>query len=288
MVQNRVAPNMRQVWLSPQQESEDTLIKRSLEPQSDGNRLSNRSKQFCMFIAPARWYICATEDRGHELPIGGSPFRVIPSPFLKSADTSSDFDRIAPFSQDMAGELSTDTVPLRRHSLMKGSSVGKYVAGAYIYHRQDQERQQRLAASPWNLEVRKTFLLPDEISGVPYAKGLQEEAIAYRKPTHPEVLKFADGIQGKAPSKSTVNDAQSIVEAVLAKNLKKDFEYDETDGTFTFEFRMLNEHLVTGELSAEGELDVDLYDDLNASPSGRLRDLWVGSLTNVEELLSQI
>lgn len=174
---------------------------------------------------------------------------------LKFADSTWKFGKITHSSQDIAEELSNTTDPLRCRYLANRQGVGKYVAHTYTLPRQDQERQQ-------------------------YKEGPASP--------HPALQSFSRGFEGVYPSSDTINAARIIVEAAEEKTLQREIEFDDSDGALAFELRLTNGYLVIGELSIEGELHVDVFDDEHPDTNASIKDIWVENLprTTASELVS--
>lgn len=171
------------------------------------------------------------------------------------ADSPWKFGKITHSSQDVAEELSNATDSLRCRYLANRQGVGKYVAHTYTLPPQDQERQQ-------------------------YKEGPSS--------THPALQSFSRGFEGVYPSSDTVNAARIIVEAAEEKTLQREIEFDDSDGALAFELRLTNGYLVIGELSIEGELHVDVFDDEHPDTNASIKDIWVKNLpqTTALELVS--
>ena len=102
-----------------------------------------------------------------------------------------------------------------------------------------------------------------------------------RSPTlvaHPIVQSFASGFEGVRPSDSTVESAKTIVEAAMEKAAQKEIEVDDTDGSLTFELRLANELLVIGELSLDGHLQANVYNDRHPNADAGIEEIWVEHL----------
>ena len=68
----------------------------------------------------------------------------------------------------------------------------------------------------------------------------------------------------------------------------KEIEVDDTDGAMSFELRLNNGYLVIGELSPEGNLHANIYNDQHPNPNADTADIWVKHLPQVsaEDLIT--
>ena len=105
----------------------------------------------------------------------------------------------------------------------------------------------------------------------------------------PAVIRsFALGFEGDKPSGATLEAAQRIVEAAMEKTVQREIEVDDTDGALTFELRLASKLLVIGELSLDGDLHVDVYNDQHPDAGAGLKEIWVDHLpqTTVKDLVA--
>lgn len=97
----------------------------------------------------------------------------------------------------------------------------------------------------------------------------------------PVVESFAKGFEGVRPSDSTVETAGMIVQAALEKTAQKEIEVDDTDGSLTFELRLTSGLLVIGELSLDGHLSANVYNDRHPDACADIEEIWVEHLPQI-------
>ena len=102
------------------------------------------------------------------------------------------------------------------------------------------------------------------------------------------VQTFAQGVRGKHPAPETVETARLIVEAASHRASAKEIEIDEDDGLLSFELRLESGLLVVGELTPDGNLEADVFDDQNPMDEASVKEIWLKHLpnTSVEDLVS--
>ena len=97
----------------------------------------------------------------------------------------------------------------------------------------------------------------------------------------PIVQSFSKGLAGVRPSASTLEAANRIVEAAIAKAVEREIEVDDTDGALSFELRLANGFLVIGELSLGGNLHANVYNDRHPNTSASIEEIWVDHLPRI-------
>ena len=105
-------------------------------------------------------------------------------------------------------------------------------------------------------------------------------------PLHPIIQAFAEGIAEMRPAESTRETAALIVEAATEKAVAKEIEVDD-DGALSFELRLNRELLVVGELSIEGNLHINVYNDRHPNPDATIDEIWIKHLpqASVDDLM---
>jgi hypothetical protein len=107
-------------------------------------------------------------------------------------------------------------------------------------------------------------------------------------PLHPEVEAFTKGFEGVIPDSNTLEIASFIVNSALRSSKDVDLEFDDTDGSLSFQLRSQTGFLVVAELSLEGELHANIYNDENPDPNAGIEDIWIKHLpqTSPAELVA--
>ena len=103
------------------------------------------------------------------------------------------------------------------------------------------------------------------------------------------IRSFAEGIAGVRPSSEVVATAVQILEAGTKNSIETEIEVDESDGVLTFEFRLKRRSLlVVGELSLDGDLRANIYNDRHPDVDAGIEEIWVEHLpqTSAEELIT--
>ena len=100
-------------------------------------------------------------------------------------------------------------------------------------------------------------------------------------PNYPIVESFSKGFGGISPSDDTIETASMIVDEATRMVSEREIEVDETDGALSFELRLKNRYLVIGELSVEGDLHANVYNDEDPNPNAGIEDIWVRHLPKV-------
>ena len=96
-----------------------------------------------------------------------------------------------------------------------------------------------------------------------------------------EIVKlFAQGLLGKTPTPDAVETARAIVQMASQKAVAKEVEFDEDDGFLSFELRLESGLLVVGELTLEGNLEANVYNDQNPDAEASIMDIWLQHLPN--------
>ena len=105
-------------------------------------------------------------------------------------------------------------------------------------------------------------------------------------PLHPIIQAFAEGIADMRPAESTRETAALIVEAATEKAVAKEIEVDD-DGALSFELRLNRELLVIGELSIEGNLHINVYNDRHPNPDATIDEIWIKHMpqASVDDLM---
>ena len=106
---------------------------------------------------------------------------------------------------------------------------------------------------------------------------------------HPVVEAFTKGHAGIRPKGSTLEAAIKIVEAANEKVSAKEIEVDNRDGSLSFELRLTSGLLVIGELSLDGIIRANIYNDQHPNISAGLEEIWVKHLPRVSaaDLIAQ-
>ena len=103
-----------------------------------------------------------------------------------------------------------------------------------------------------------------------------EESETQVKPTiHPILGVFAESLKGVLHSDNTLEKASRIIHAAVEKATAKEIGVDATDGALSFELRTSKGYLVSGELSIDGELQVNVYNDRHTSATAPIEDIWI-------------
>jgi hypothetical protein len=107
-------------------------------------------------------------------------------------------------------------------------------------------------------------------------------------PLHSEVEAFSKGFEGVIPDSNTLEIASFIVNSALRSSKDVDLEFDDTDGSLSFQLRSQTGFLVVAELSLEGELHANIYNDENPDPNAGIEDIWIKHLpqTSPAELVA--
>ncbi len=115
-----------------------------------------------------------------------------------------------------------------------------------------------------------------------------EPEVHIEAPLHPIVQSFAKGFAGVRPSVSTLEIASRIVEAAIEKTVEREIEVDNTDGVLSFELRLTNGLLVIGELSLDGHLHANVYNDRHPNVCAGVEEIWVEHLpqTSATDLIA--
>ena len=116
------------------------------------------------------------------------------------------------------------------------------------------------------------------IANVSPAHLSNEPAERVEDPLHPIVQSFATGFEGVRPSDSTLESAKMIVESAMERAVKKEIEVDDTDGSLTFELRLTSGLLTIGELSLDGHLQANVYNDRHPNACADIEEIWVEHL----------
>lgn len=116
--------------------------------------------------------------------------------------------------------------------------------------------------------------------------SIPEEQSGY--PLHPTVQAFGEGIADIRPEEHTRETAALIVEAATMKAVAKEIEVDDEDGALSFELRLDRGLLVVGELSIEGNLHINVYNDRHPDPDATIDDIWIKHLpqASVDDLMN--
>ena len=94
------------------------------------------------------------------------------------------------------------------------------------------------------------------------------------------VQAFARGIEGQTPDLEARKAARMIVNAAFLNARAKEFETDAEKGTLSFELRLESGLLVVGELTLDGRIEANVYDDQNTNAKVNLSEIWVKHLPN--------
>ena len=108
-------------------------------------------------------------------------------------------------------------------------------------------------------------------------------------PTDPPIIRdFAQGVAGMPPSPKALVAARMIVEEAARKAPAMEIEVDDADGSLSFQIRTESGLLVTGELSFDGNLQANVYDDENPDSEASVDEIWVRHLpqTSAEDLMA--
>ena len=106
-----------------------------------------------------------------------------------------------------------------------------------------------------------------------------------RKPLHPAVSEFAQGIDGVKPRDAVVAMATRIVQVAVEKTIEPEFSIDD-DGALSIDLRLSNGLRVLAELPIDGSLDVGIYDDRD--PNQRAREVEYLSDATGEDLIARL
>ena len=149
---------------------------------------------------------------------------------------------------------------------------------------------------PFDVEERSTVVRSPEHSLVEllHSRPIQvtagrANAVRVEPPLRGVIRSFAEGASGVRPSVETVATAARIVDIVIENSTVSEIEFDESDGTLEFEFRLeRNDHLVVGELSLNGDLRVNVYNDRHPDADAAIDEIWVEHLPNAsaEDLIA--
>ena len=119
-----------------------------------------------------------------------------------------------------------------------------------------------------------------------YPPNVPEEDL--QAPLHPIIRAFGEGIADIRPEEHTRETAALIVEAATMKAVAKEIEVDDEDGALSFELRLDRGLLVVGELSIEGNLHINVYNDRHPDPDATIDDIWIKHLpqASVDDLMN--
>ena len=101
----------------------------------------------------------------------------------------------------------------------------------------------------------------------PSADRVVDESASLRPPSRPgipsAVFEFATGVDGARPSIKTFLAAANIVMAVNRMVDSPDVDFDDSDGSLSFDFRLSSGYLALADLDPDGSLDASIYDSEN-------------------------
>ena len=126
-----------------------------------------------------------------------------------------------------------------------------------------------------------SVLLIRSTEDVAPTRPVGEPVTTDESPLHPAVESFSKGFAGVYPSDDTLETATMIVEAATRMVYKREIDVDETDGALSFQLRLETGYLVISELSVEGNLHANVYNDEDPNPNASIEDIWVKHLPQV-------
>lgn len=171
----------------------------------------------------------------------------------------------------------------------------------------DSLAESRLMSLPWSIEDRE--LPTTEVSNsAEFMKKLIGSALFVTRNTanvgfagwdsspsdellyNPIMRSFAEGFAGICPSIGTLEIASKIVQVAFGKTSAREIEVDDVDGALAFELRMSDGLLLVGELSIDGNLHANVYNDQHPSANAEINELWVKHLphASAEDLFDLI
>lgn len=91
---------------------------------------------------------------------------------------------------------------------------------------------------------------------------------------HDATLAFSEGFEGIRPSRNTLENAENLVRAAVAKCARADIDVDDNTGSLAFDLRLSDGTLLFAEIDIFGKLDADLFNDKGEEP------IWVKHFPN--------
>lgn len=82
-----------------------------------------------------------------------------------------------------------------------------------------------------------------------------------RVPLHDATLAFSEGFDGVRPSPNTLENAERLVRAAIAKCARADIDVDDNTGSLAFDLRLSDGALLFAEVEISGKLNADMFND---------------------------
>jgi len=174
----------------------------------------------------------------------------IKSQILESREFKSWFDRTRRTSPVLVKYRSHQASDLIVGGELEAREVGSPVASwTMLYH----------DASDQNLPSPHVNALPVD--------HVEDESASLRPPSTPSipsaVFAFGTGVDGARPSIETFLAAANIAMAVTRMVESPDVDFDDSDGSLSFDFRLPSGYLTLADFEVDGSLDASIYDDQN-------------------------
>ena len=199
--------------------------------------------------------------------------------------------------------------PINRSLLKAFTAIRPFTSTVYgiLSDLPDSPSESSLMSLPWSIEDRE--LPTTEVSNsAEFMKKLIGSALFVTRNTanvgfagwdsspseellyNPIMRSFAEGFAGICPSIGTLEIASKIVQVAFGKTSAREIEVDDVDGALAFELRMSDGLLLVGELSIDGNLHANVYNDQHPSANAEINELWVKHLphASAEDLFDLI